>query len=124
VAHKEEFFPFRLKDHAERAISDEMFNKRSERWPKETPDTMEAYFMRDIFDSEFLWRLSARSLTALSYRFVPLGDRSANSRSVRITVFVNHFPCLSPYRWIPRKDWGCTADPSGRSVGIHNAAYE
>ncbi|KAH9981237.1 hypothetical protein BGW80DRAFT_1434426 [Lactifluus volemus] len=27
-------------------------------------------------------------------------------------------------RWIPRGDWGCATDPSGRSVSIHNAAYE
>ena len=27
-------------------------------------------------------------------------------------------------RWIPRGDWGCSSDPSGRSVSIHNAAYE
>ncbi|CAK5277437.1 unnamed protein product [Mycena citricolor] len=27
-------------------------------------------------------------------------------------------------RWIPRGDWGCASDPSGRSVSIHNAAYE
>ena len=26
--------------------------------------------------------------------------------------------------WIPRGDWGCASDPSGRSVSIHNAAYE
>jgi len=26
-------------------------------------------------------------------------------------------------RWIPREDWGCSSDPSGRSVAIHNAAY-
>jgi asparagine synthase (glutamine-hydrolysing) len=45
---------FRLKDNAERAISDEIFGKRSERWPEETPDTKEAYFIRDIFDSEFV----------------------------------------------------------------------
>jgi hypothetical protein len=47
-------FFFRLKDHAERAISDEIFGKRTERWPEETPDTKEAYFIRDIFDSEFV----------------------------------------------------------------------
>jgi asparagine synthase (glutamine-hydrolysing) len=45
---------FRLKDHAERAISDEIFGNRSERWPEETVDTKEAYFIRDIFDSEFV----------------------------------------------------------------------
>jgi hypothetical protein len=42
----------RLKDHAERAIADEIFEKRSERWPEDTPDTKEAYFMRDLFDGE------------------------------------------------------------------------
>ncbi|KAF8078027.1 hypothetical protein FPV67DRAFT_1685800 [Lyophyllum atratum] len=26
-------------------------------------------------------------------------------------------------RWVPRGDWGCAADPSGRSVSIHTAAY-
>ena len=42
----------RLKDHAERAIPDEIFETRSERWPEDTPDTKEAYFIRDTFDSE------------------------------------------------------------------------
>ncbi|KAN0123797.1 asparagine synthase [Russula decolorans] len=79
-----------LKDNAERAISDEIFEKRSERWPEETPDTKEAYFIRDIFDSLFHSETAAKTAV----------------------------------RWIPRKDWGCTADPSGRSVGIHTAAYE
>ena len=27
-------------------------------------------------------------------------------------------------RWIPRGDWGCSSDPSGRSVSIHQAAYD
>jgi len=49
------FFFHRLKNHAEHAISDEIFEKRSERWPEETPDTKEAYFMRDIFDGEFVY---------------------------------------------------------------------
>ncbi|KAH8117328.1 glutamine-hydrolyzing asparagine synthase [Phellopilus nigrolimitatus] len=26
-------------------------------------------------------------------------------------------------RWVPRGDWGCASDPSGRSVSIHNSAY-
>ncbi|KAJ3190394.1 asparagine synthetase [Gaertneriomyces sp. JEL0708] len=33
--------------------------------------------------------------------------------------------CLeSVVRWIPRKDWGCPEDPSGRAQAAHNAAYE
>jgi asparagine synthase (glutamine-hydrolysing) len=42
-------------------------------------------------------------------------------------IFEKHFPqraCLeSVVRWIPRKDWGCPEDPSGRAQVAHNAAY-
>ncbi|KAH9966730.1 glutamine-hydrolyzing asparagine synthase [Russula dissimulans] len=79
-----------LKDHAERTIPDDMFEKRSERWPEDTPDTKEAYYIRDLFDSLFLSATAAKTAV----------------------------------RWIPREDWGCAADPSGRSVSIHNEAYE
>ncbi|KAI0928579.1 asparagine synthetase [Taiwanofungus camphoratus] len=79
-----------IKDHAATAISDDAFEKRAERWPESTPDTKEAYFIREIFDG--LFPLEAAAKTAV--------------------------------RWIPRGDWGCSSDPSGRSVSIHNAAYE
>lgn len=42
----------RMKEHATTIVSDDAFAKRAERWPKETPDTKEAYFIRDIFDSK------------------------------------------------------------------------
>ena len=41
-------------------------------------------------------------------------------------IFDQHFPqkaCLeSVVRWIPRKDWGCSEDPSGRAQKGHQAA--
>ena len=40
----------RLKNHAASVVSDEAFAKRAERWPESTPDTKEAYFIRNIFD--------------------------------------------------------------------------
>ncbi|CCM02343.1 uncharacterized protein FIBRA_04437 [Fibroporia radiculosa] len=79
-----------MKDHAEAVVSDEAFELRAERWPVSTPDTKEAYFIREIFDG--LFPLEAAAKTAV--------------------------------RWIPRGDWGCSSDPSGRSVSIHNAAYQ
>ncbi|KAJ3309720.1 asparagine synthetase [Boothiomyces sp. JEL0838] len=43
-------------------------------------------------------------------------------------IFEQHFPqkaCLeSVVRWIPRKDWGCPEDPSGRAQKGHIAKYE
>ncbi|KAJ2496864.1 asparagine synthetase [Coemansia sp. RSA 2049] len=42
-------------------------------------------------------------------------------------LFEQHFPqsaCLaSVVRWVPRTDWGCSADPSGRAQKIHDNAY-
>ncbi|KAG0226554.1 asparagine synthetase [Actinomortierella wolfii] len=43
-------------------------------------------------------------------------------------VFEKWFPqeaCTeSVVRWIPREDWGCPADPSGRAQKVHDAAYD
>ncbi|KAF8522237.1 hypothetical protein BU17DRAFT_75295 [Hysterangium stoloniferum] len=43
-------------------------------------------------------------------------------------IFEGLFPsdtaARTAVRWIPRGDWGCSSDPSGRSVSIHQAAYE
>jgi len=43
-------------------------------------------------------------------------------------LFQHQFPsetaAATAVRWIPRGDWGCASDPSGRSVSIHTAAYE
>lgn len=47
-----------MKEHANTTISDESFAKRHERWPTDTPDTKEAYYIREIFDSAYLLRLS------------------------------------------------------------------
>jgi hypothetical protein len=41
-----------IKDHAAAIVSDKDFAKREERWPIDTPDTKEAYYIREIFDGE------------------------------------------------------------------------
>lgn len=42
-------------------------------------------------------------------------------------VFETHFPeeaCMkSVVRWVPRVDWGCSTDPSGRAQKCHKEAY-
>ncbi|KAJ8520425.1 hypothetical protein ONZ45_g2747 [Pleurotus djamor] len=79
-----------MKDYAASVVSDEALAGASQRWPDGTPETKEAYYLREVFDN--LFPLKAAAETAV--------------------------------RWIPRGDWGCAADPSGRSVKIHNSAYE
>ena len=78
-----------MKDHAEKIVSDAKFAQRAQRYPVDTPDTKEAYMIREIFESWFPSEAAARTSV----------------------------------RWIPRGDWGCSSDPSGRSVAIHDAAY-
>ncbi|VDC02774.1 unnamed protein product [Peniophora sp. CBMAI 1063] len=79
-----------MKDQAARVVSDEALAKAAERWPESTPDTKEAYWIREIFDQYFPSEAAAKTAV----------------------------------RWIPRGDWGCAPDPSGRSVSIHNSAYD
>ncbi|KAG5646666.1 asparagine synthetase [Asterophora parasitica] len=38
-------------------------------------------------------------------------------------LFPSETAASTAVRWIPRGDWGCAPDPSGRSVSIHNDAY-
>jgi hypothetical protein len=45
-------FVYRMKAHAAAIVSDEQFAARAERWKIDTPDTKEAYLIRDIFDGE------------------------------------------------------------------------
>ncbi|BGP45822.1 asparagine synthetase [Rhodotorula kratochvilovae] len=78
-----------LKDHASRTISDEQMAGAAQRYPLDTPETKEAYLIRQIFESHFPSEAAAKTAV----------------------------------RWIPRADWGCAADPSGRAVAIHEAAY-
>jgi len=54
VAYRGGCYRLRLKDHAERSIPDEIFEKRFERWLEDTPDTKEAYYLRDLFDGEIV----------------------------------------------------------------------
>ena len=99
-----------LKGHAESAVSDEDFARRAERWPEGTPDTKEGYYIRDVFDGALLSTSSFFAVVIQS--FLCLG------------LFPSKAAAKTAVRWIPRGDWGCSSDPSGRSVSIHNAAYE
>ncbi|GAA5911055.1 hypothetical protein JCM6882_006864 [Rhodosporidiobolus microsporus] len=79
-----------LKDHAASLISDEQLASAAQRWPLDTPDTKEAYFIRQVFEGHFPTESAAKTAV----------------------------------RWIPKAEWGCAADPSGRAVAIHESAYE
>ena len=78
-----------IKDFTAEQVSDEKFEKRAERFPHDTPDTKEAYWIRETFESLFPSKTAAETAV----------------------------------RWIPKGEWGCSADPSGRSVSIHEKAY-
>ena len=50
-----------MKDQAAQSVSDEDFAARAERWPRDTPDTKEAYYIRDIFDGLFPSEAAAKT---------------------------------------------------------------
>lgn len=77
-----------LKAHCEASVTDEQMKDAATRYPSDTPETKEAYFIRQTFEGHF------PSDTAAS----------------------------TAVRWIPRADWGCASDPSGRAVAIHESS--
>ncbi|KAM0755677.1 glutamine-hydrolyzing asparagine synthase [Meredithblackwellia eburnea MCA 4105] len=79
-----------LKEFAEKEVTDAELASAASRWPVDTPETKEAYYIRKEFEGHFPTDAAARTAV----------------------------------RWIPRADWGCAADPSGRAVAIHDSAYE
>ena len=42
----------RMKDYAASVVSDEALAGASQRWPDGTPETKEAYYLREVFDSK------------------------------------------------------------------------
>lgn len=53
----------RIKDHAANIVSDETFSKRADKYPVDTPDTKEGYYIREIFER--------KSPTSFSFFIVP-----------------------------------------------------
>ncbi|KAG9302496.1 hypothetical protein G9A89_007200 [Geosiphon pyriformis] len=79
-----------LKEAAEFHVTDAQLAHAARKWPNDTPNTKEAYWYREQFESWFPQEACASSVV----------------------------------RWIPRSDWGCPEDPSGRAQTVHQAAYE
>jgi asparagine synthase (glutamine-hydrolysing) len=91
-----------LKATAEREITDGMMRGAAERFPVKTPETKEAYFYRQIFETHFPW--------ATAINCVPWERSIACSTATALkwdAAFQNN------------------ADPSGRAVlDVHAEAYE
>ncbi|KAH9522624.1 asparagine synthetase [Dermatophagoides farinae] len=79
-----------LKAEAEHRITDQLYDKRQERWPVDTPTTKEAYLYRELFEIHYPQKACIKSIV----------------------------------RWIPRTDWGCPTDPSGRAQKSHKETYD
>ena len=90
-----------LRDHADTAVTDQQFAVAKHRFPYNTPRTKEGYYYRDIFDSLFPSQAAAET--------IPEGKSIACSTERALAwdaSFANR------------------ADQSGRSVGVHVAAYD
>ena len=90
-----------LKSHAQEQVTDHMFEARSHRFPHNPPETKEAYFYRSLFEEHF-----------------------PQPAAISAVVAEPGIACSTPValRW--EKSWEDSADPSGRAVGSHLAAYE
>mmetsp|Transcript_31130 Transcript_31130/g.100298 ORF Transcript_31130/g.100298 Transcript_31130/m.100298 type:complete len:689 (-) Transcript_31130:254-2320(-) len=90
-----------LRDHADALVTDQQFAVAKHRFPYNTPRTKEAYYYRDIFDSLFPSQAAAET--------IPEGKSIACSTERALS-------------W--DASFTSRADQSGRSVGVHVAAYD
>jgi asparagine synthase (glutamine-hydrolysing) len=89
-----------LKEHAERRVSDDLFEARAHRFPDTTPQTKEAYLYRLIFEGHFPQRAA-----------------------VEAVVTEPSIACSSAVALTWEEAWNGEADPSGRAIGTHMSAY-
>ncbi|KAK1927664.1 hypothetical protein DB88DRAFT_478814 [Papiliotrema laurentii] len=80
-----------MKEHAAAVISDEDFAKRAERWPESTPDTKEAYWIREIFEGHF----PSKAAAGTAVRWIPKqewgvsSDPSGRAVSIHTAAYAN-----------------------------------
>ncbi|KIL69672.1 hypothetical protein M378DRAFT_156897 [Amanita muscaria Koide BX008] len=111
----------------------------------ESPDA------KPYLPKEILWRQKEQFSDGVGYSWIDgLKDHAANAvsddayakraerwpestpdtkeayllRHIFDELFPSEAVASTAVRWIPRGDWGCASDPSGRSVSIHLAAYQ
>ena len=90
-----------LKEHIDSQVSDQDLANAQYRFPINTPDSKEAYFYREIFESHFP------------------GDAAANCVPHGKSV-----ACSTPEALAWDASFQNNADPSGRAANVHNEAYE
>lgn len=88
-----------LKEHAVSLVSDEQFSERSTLFPYNTPTTKEAFYIRQVFEE--------------LYCPESVCPTNASKSAILKTVV----------KWVPRADWGCSEDPSGRAQKVHSDRY-
>ena len=92
-----------LRRHAEARLAPGQWQDRARRFPEDPPTTPELYWMRALFESEFVDRAAGRT---------PLGT-VGTGRSVA---------CSTPEALSWRPEWATMAgDISGRALGVHES---
>lgn len=81
-------------------------------------DSIRSYAESHISDTEF-------GQAAALYPFnTPQTKEAFYYRAVYEEMFPGESYARTVTRWVPRLDWGCSQDPSGRAQTVHSAAYK
>ncbi|KAI3632839.1 hypothetical protein MIR68_008914 [Amoeboaphelidium protococcarum] len=88
-----------LRDNIGQSVSEQQWQDRAQLFPYNTPTTREAFYYRQVFEDLF-----CQPSGSVSEDMVKAGKLDVLKTVVK---------------WIPRKDWGCAEDPSGRAQKSH-----
>jgi len=64
-----------MKEHSAAVVTDEQMAERATRWPESTPDTKEAYWIREMFESHF----PSKAAAGTAVRWVPKQEWGVSS---------------------------------------------
>ncbi|XP_055376745.1 uncharacterized protein LOC129608964 [Condylostylus longicornis] len=78
-------------------------------------DTIKEYAASHITDEEFDMRTKLYPINT------PETKEAFYYRQVFEEMFPGDYPAKTVMKWIPRTDWGCSSDPSGRAQASHQA---
>lgn len=81
-------------------------------------DTIRSYASSHVNDEQF-----ARASEHFPIN-TPLSKEGFYYRQLFEEIFPNKSCVKTVKLWVPRQDWGCSSDPSGRAQGVHIAAKE
>lgn len=132
-------------------VKNQFAQENGHRVPRIEKHILRAAFAKDFLPDQVLWRQKEQFSDGVGYSWIdsirsyaesqidddefaraqeiyPINTPATKEAFYYRALFEELFPGKSfaqtVTKWVPRLDWGCSQDPSGRAQTVHSAAYK